>query len=47
MKNEATAAALPHRQHIVTVYALGCERGVHYYAIKRFDVIELSEGVEA
>jgi hypothetical protein len=43
MKNEAQATARLHHQHIVPVHATGCERGVHYYAIKRFEVIELSE----
>ena len=46
-KNEAQAAAGLHHTNIVPVFATGCERGVHYYAIKRFDVIVLSEGVEA
>src|SRR5215472_2635362 len=45
--NEARAAASLHHPHIVPVYGVGYERGVHYYAIKRFDVMELSEGVEA
>src|SRR3712207_7281226 len=30
-KNEAQAAALLHHQNIVPVYAVGCERGVHFY----------------
>jgi serine/threonine protein kinase len=33
-KNEAQAAAHLHHQHIVPVYATGCERGVHYYAMQ-------------
>jgi WD40 repeat protein/serine/threonine protein kinase len=33
-KNEAQAAAHLHHQHIVPVYAVGCERGVHYYAMQ-------------
>jgi serine/threonine protein kinase/Flp pilus assembly protein TadD len=33
-KNEAQAAALLHHQGIVPVYATGCERGVHYYAMQ-------------
>ena len=33
-KNEAQAAAQLHHQHIVPVYAVGCERGVHYYAMQ-------------
>ena len=33
-KNEAHAAAHLHHQNIVPVYAVGCERGVHYYAMQ-------------
>jgi serine/threonine protein kinase/Flp pilus assembly protein TadD len=33
-KNEAQAAANLHHQSIVPVYATGCERGVHYYAMQ-------------
>jgi serine/threonine protein kinase/tetratricopeptide (TPR) repeat protein len=33
-KNEAQAAAHLHHTHIVPVYAVGCERGVHYYAMQ-------------
>jgi serine/threonine protein kinase/tetratricopeptide (TPR) repeat protein len=33
-KNEARAAAHLHHQNIVPVYATGCERGVHYYAMQ-------------
>lgn len=33
-KNEATAAAQLHHTHIVPVYAVGCERGVHFYAMQ-------------
>ncbi len=33
-KNEAQAAAHLHYQGIVPVYAVGCERGVHYYAMQ-------------
>jgi serine/threonine protein kinase/Tfp pilus assembly protein PilF len=33
-KNEAQAAAHLHHQHIVPVYATGCERGVHFYAMQ-------------
>jgi hypothetical protein len=47
MKNEAQAAARLHHQHIVPVYEVSCERGVHSYAIRLFDEIMLSQGVEA
>ncbi len=33
-KNEAQAAAQLQHQNIVPVYATGCERGVHYYAMQ-------------
>ncbi len=33
-KNEALAAASLKHEHIVSVYAVGCERGVHYYAME-------------
>jgi serine/threonine protein kinase/Flp pilus assembly protein TadD len=36
-KNEAEAAAHLHHQHIVPVYAVGSERGVHYYAMQFID----------
>jgi tetratricopeptide (TPR) repeat protein len=33
-KNEALAAAHLHHPHIVPVHAVGCDRGVHYYAMQ-------------
>jgi serine/threonine protein kinase len=33
-QNEARAAACLHHPNIVTVYAVGCERGVYYYAMQ-------------
>jgi eukaryotic-like serine/threonine-protein kinase len=33
-KNEAQAAAHLHRQNIVPVYYVGCERGAHFYAMQ-------------
>ena len=33
-KNEALAAAHLHHANIVPVYGVGCERGVHYYAMQ-------------
>jgi WD40 repeat protein/serine/threonine protein kinase len=34
---EAQAAAFLHHTHIVPVHAVGCERGVHYYAMQFID----------
>jgi serine/threonine protein kinase len=36
-QHEAQAAARLHHTHIVPVYAVGCERGVHYYAMQFID----------
>ena len=36
-KSEAQAAALLHHTNIVPVYAVGCERGVHFYAMQLID----------
>jgi serine/threonine protein kinase len=36
-KNEAQAAAHLHHTNIVPVFAVGCERGVHYYAMQFID----------
>ena len=36
-KNEAQAAAHLHHTNIVPVHAVGCERGVHYYAMQYID----------
>jgi serine/threonine protein kinase/WD40 repeat protein len=36
-RNEAQAAAHLHHPNIVPVYAVGCERGVHYYAMQFID----------
>jgi len=41
-KNEAQAAAQLNHPHIVPVYGVGCERGVHYYAMQRIEGITLS-----
>ena len=34
---ESQAAAQLHHTHIVPVYSVGCERGVHYYAMQLID----------
>src|SRR5262249_19139835 len=36
-KNEAQTAAQLQHQHVVPVYGVGCERGVHYYAMQFID----------
>jgi serine/threonine protein kinase len=42
-KNEAQAAAQLHHSHIVPVYAVGCDRGVHYYAMQFIEGKSLAE----
>jgi len=42
-QNEARAAASLHHEHIVPVYGVGCERGVHYYAMQFIAGRSLSE----
>jgi serine/threonine protein kinase len=45
-KNEAQAAAHLHHQSIVPVYATGCERGVHYYAMQFIEGRTLAAVIE-
>jgi serine/threonine protein kinase len=42
-KNEAQAAASLHHTNIVPVYAVGCERGVHFYAMQLIQGRTLAE----
>ncbi len=42
-KNEAQAAALLTHQNIVPVYGVGCERGVHFFAMQYIDGPSLAE----
>jgi serine/threonine protein kinase len=42
-QNEARAAACLHHAHIVPVHAVGCERGVHYYAMQFIDGLTLAQ----
>ena len=46
-KNEARAAAQLHHQHIVPVYSVGEERGVHYYAMQYIEGQSLAEVVQS
>jgi serine/threonine protein kinase len=45
-KNEAQAAASLHHEHVVPVYCVGCERGVHYYAMQYIDGLSLAVVIE-
>jgi len=42
-KNEAHAAAQLHHTNIVPVYSIGCERGVHFYAMQFIEGHSLAE----
>ena len=42
-RNEANAAAALHHTNIVPVYAVGSDRGVHFYAMQLIDGITLSD----
>jgi serine/threonine protein kinase len=44
--NEAQAAARLHHPHIVPVYAVGVDRGVHYYAMQYIEGAPLSVAIE-
>ena len=45
-RNEAHAAAALHHTNIVPVYAVGCDRGVHFYAMQMIDGQTLADLVE-
>ncbi len=42
-QNEARAAACLHHTNIVPVFSVGCERGIHFYAMQLIDGQPLSE----
>jgi serine/threonine protein kinase/Tfp pilus assembly protein PilF len=45
-RNEAHAAAQLHHTNIVPVYAVGCERGVHYYTMQFIEGHTLAELIQ-
>jgi eukaryotic-like serine/threonine-protein kinase len=45
-KNEAQAAAQLQHPHIVPVFAVGCEQGVHFYAMRFIEGQTLSEFIQ-
>jgi eukaryotic-like serine/threonine-protein kinase len=45
-KNEARAAASLHHEHIVPVYFVGSERGVHFFAMQFIDGLTLAQVLE-
>jgi tetratricopeptide (TPR) repeat protein len=45
-KNEALAAAHLDHPHLVDVYGVGCERGVHFYAMRYIDGHTLAEIID-
>ena len=42
-QNEARAAAMLKHPNIVSVYSVGCERGIHYYAMELIEGQNLCE----
>jgi serine/threonine protein kinase len=44
-KNEARAVALLHHSNIVPIYSVGCERGVHFYAMQYVEGRPLSAAI--
>ena len=46
-KHEAQAAAQLHHEHIVPVFAIGVERGVHYYAMQLVNGQSLDRWIES
>jgi serine/threonine protein kinase len=45
-RNEAQAAAQLHHTNIVPVYAVGCERGTHYYAMQLIEGQNLADLIQ-
>jgi serine/threonine protein kinase/Flp pilus assembly protein TadD len=42
-QSEARAAAILHHPHIVPVYGVGCDRGMHFYAMQFIDGVGLDD----
>ena len=45
-QNEARAAARLHHTNIVPIFAVGCERGVHFYAMQLIDGCTLADAIQ-
>src|SRR5262249_34074118 len=45
-KNEARAAAHLHHTNIVPIYSVGCERGVHFYAMQYIEGQTVAEVIQ-
>jgi serine/threonine protein kinase len=45
-KNEARAASQLHHNNIVPIYSVGCERGVHFYAMQYIEGQTLAEVIQ-
>jgi serine/threonine protein kinase/WD40 repeat protein/tetratricopeptide (TPR) repeat protein len=45
-RHEARAAGLLHHPHIVPVFGVGCERGVHYYAMQLIEGCSLATVID-
>jgi hypothetical protein len=46
-RTEASAAATLKHPNIVSVYSVGCERGVHYYAMELVEGLNLAQAIQA
>jgi serine/threonine protein kinase len=46
-KNEALAAAALDHAHIVDLYGIGCERGVHFFAMRYVDGLTLADCIRS
>ncbi len=45
-KNEARAAGLLHHPHIVPVYSVGAEKGLHYFAMQHIDGVSMDDWIK-